>query len=88
MRINVYGEELTDEVEHVTKKVYDDKFGDRTFHGVRLFLKSPDELHDDPEDDDRSAITLWVKEGDQDGIDTLDSVLHRLARLATEIQPF
>jgi len=60
MRINVYAEELTDEVELVTKKVVDDKFGERTFYGVRVYLASPNVLHDDPEDDDRSAITFWV----------------------------
>lgn len=60
MRINVYAEELTDEVELVTKTVTDDKFGERTFYGIRCFLASPDVLHADPEDDDRSAITYWV----------------------------
>lgn len=60
MRINVYAEELTEETEVVTKHVDDEQFGPRTFYGVRFYLKSPDELHADPEDDDRSAITLWV----------------------------
>lgn len=60
MRINVYAEELTEETELVTKTVNDEKFGERTFYGVRFYLKSPVELHDDPEDDDRSAITIWV----------------------------
>lgn len=60
MRINVYAEELTDEVEIIEKPVYDVQFGDRTFYGVRVYLKSPEELHTGPDDDDRSAITLWV----------------------------
>lgn len=60
MRINVYAEEMTDEVETVIKKVSDKKFGDREFYGFRFYLKSPEELHADPVDDDRSAITLWV----------------------------
>lgn len=60
MRLNVYAEELTAETELVTKTVTDEKFGTRTFYGVRFYLKSPPELHDDPADDDRSAITLWV----------------------------
>lgn len=60
MRINVYAEELTAETELVTKTVHDDKFGTRTFYGVRMYLASPDVLHADPEDDDRSAITIWV----------------------------
>lgn len=60
MRINVYAEEITDEVTVVTKDVTDEKFGDRTFYGIRAFLLSPDVLHRDPADDDRSAITYWV----------------------------
>lgn len=60
MRINVYAEELTDVTELVTKTVTDAKFGTRTFYGVRFYLESPAVLHADPDDDDRSAITLWV----------------------------
>ena len=60
MRINVYGEELTDECAVVSKVVTDNQFGTRTFYGVRVFLKSPDVLHDEAEDDNRSAITFWV----------------------------
>jgi hypothetical protein len=56
MRINVYAEELTDEVEIVKKKIKDG----REFLAVRLYLKSAKELHATPSDDDRSAITFWV----------------------------
>jgi hypothetical protein len=69
VRVNVYAEEITGETELVTKKVTDDTFGTRTFYGVRFFLASPDVLHDEPDDDDRSAITLWVpwtREGGHD----------------------
>lgn len=58
MRINVYAEELTNDIEIVRKSPAN--VPGETFCGVRMFLKSPDELHDDPNDDDRSAITLWV----------------------------
>lgn len=61
MRINIYAEELTSEIEIVTKTVNDDKFGERTFYGFRIFLVSPDVLHHSKKDDDRSAITFWVK---------------------------
>lgn len=60
MRINVYAEELTDEVEIVTKDVTDERFGERTFYGLRVYLKSPPELHAHRDDDDRSAITFWI----------------------------
>lgn len=69
MRINVYAEELTSEVEIVSKEVTDEKFGTRKFYGVRFYLKSPPELHSDPEDDDRSAITFWVPWTRLDGHD-------------------
>lgn len=66
MRINVYAEELTTETEVVTKTVTDDEFGERVFYGIRVFLKSPDALHHSEEDDDRSAITFWLRWGRRD----------------------
>ena len=48
MRINVYSQELTDEV---TGLVY---------HAVQLILHSSDRLHQTPDDDDRSAVTFWL----------------------------
>jgi hypothetical protein len=67
MRINVYAEEMTTETELVSKEVVDEEFGARTFYGIRMFLKSPSELHHSDEDDDRSAITFWVKWTRKDG---------------------
>lgn len=61
MRINVYAEEITDEVEVVTKEVEDNEFGKRVFFGLRFFLKSPPDLHHSEEDDDRTAITMWLR---------------------------
>jgi hypothetical protein len=60
VRINVYSQELTSEVMLVTKTGTDDEGKTVTFTGVRLMLASPDALHHAPEDDDRSAITLWL----------------------------
>lgn len=60
MRINIYAEEISGETQLVTKTVTDEKFGERTFYGIRVWLHSPSQLHSDPEDDDRSAITFWV----------------------------
>lgn len=58
MRINVYAEELTYDVDIVRKSP--DNHPDVTFRGVRMYLDSPSSLHDDDDDDDRSAITIWV----------------------------
>lgn len=57
MRINVYAEELPDN--RRVKRVETIADTGRTFYGARIFLKSPDELHDDGDDDDRSAVTFW-----------------------------
>jgi hypothetical protein len=58
MRINVYAEELTSDraVERVSTTVKDTG---RTYFGARIYLQSPDALHDRDGDDDRSAITFW-----------------------------
>lgn len=55
MRINVYAEEMTSEAEIVKKTV-----NQQLFYGIRVYLKSPKELHYGTSDDDRSAITFWV----------------------------
>jgi hypothetical protein len=57
MRINVYSQELTKELQQVNKTAQDTGI---TYHGVRMFLASPDVLHHTAEDDDRSAITFWI----------------------------
>jgi hypothetical protein len=57
VRINVYAEELPDE--RAVERVETTAKTGRTYFGARLYLKSPEALHDDPEDDDRSAITFW-----------------------------
>lgn len=56
MRINIYSQELTKEVSHVSKKA-DTGI---VYHGVRIYLASPDILHHTDADDDRSAITFWI----------------------------
>ena len=56
MRINVYSQELTDEVILIEK-------GSNTgivYHAAQLLLHSSDKLHHPPEDDDRSAVTFWL----------------------------
>lgn len=55
MRLNIYSEELTPRVEHVEKEA-----NGKIFHGVRFYLKSPEELHHTADDDDTSAVTFWA----------------------------
>lgn len=56
MRINVYSQELTDEVEFVSQ----DSNTGVVYHAARLLLHSSDKLHHPPMDDDRSAVTFWL----------------------------
>lgn len=56
MRINVYSQELTDEVK-VIEKVSNTGL---TYSAVQLMLHSSPMLHHPPADDDRSAVTFWL----------------------------
>lgn len=56
MRINVYSQELTDEVQ-VEEKVSNTGL---IYSAVRMILHSSPMLHHPPHDDDRSGITFWL----------------------------
>lgn len=60
MRVNVYSQELTGDIERVTKLGTDKAGMPAQFHAIRLYLHSAQELHHTPEDDDRSAVTIWL----------------------------
>lgn len=56
MRINVYSQEITDEV------ISFEKFSNTglVYSAVQLMLHSSPMLHHPPKDDDRSAVTFWL----------------------------
>lgn len=56
MRVNVYSQELTDEVVQVEKSSNTGV----TYHAAQFILHSSEKLHHPPMDDDRSAITFWL----------------------------
>jgi hypothetical protein len=56
MRVNVYSQELTNEVLHVEKPSNTGV----TYHAAQLVLQSSPALHHPPMDDDRSAVTFWL----------------------------
>ena len=56
MRINVYSQELTNEVILVAKE----SNTGITYHAAQLVLHSSPMLHHPPMDDDRSAVTFWL----------------------------
>jgi hypothetical protein len=60
MRVNVYSQELTSEIEMVLKVGKNDEGNHTTFEGVRWYLHSSEYLHHSLDDDDRSAITIWL----------------------------
>lgn len=68
MRVNVYTEEMllreqgpTPRFEIVTATYVNSRTGaEMTNYGLRIYLKSPPQLHYvPPRDDDRSAVTFW-----------------------------
>lgn len=56
MRLNVYSQELTDEVLLLEKPSNTGV----TYHAAQLVLHSSPMLHHPPHDDDRSAVTFWL----------------------------
>jgi len=56
MRINVYSQELTNEVVTIAKESNTGV----VYHAAQLILHSSERLHHPPQDDDRSAVTFWL----------------------------
>lgn len=56
MRLNVYSQELTDDYRLVQQEANTGL----VYSAVRWFMKSAPELHTGVDDDDRSAITIWL----------------------------
>ena len=56
MRINVYSQELTSEVNVLEKE----SNTGLVYSAVQLMLHSSPMLHHPPHDDDRSAVTFWL----------------------------
>ena len=61
MRINVYSQELTDEV-NVIEKTSNTGL---TYSAVQIMLHSSPMLHHPPKDDDRSAVTFWLPKSEE-----------------------
>ena len=80
VRINVYSQELTRDVEIVSKPA-DTGI---VYHGVRIYLASPDVLHHTPGDDDRSAITFWIPNAARFSREDLARVFDRMAELVRD----
>lgn len=82
MRINVYSQELTNEVATVEKR----SNTGLTYSAVQLMLHSSERLHHPPQDDDRSAVTLWLPRS-AERREELARTLERMAQLVREARP-
>ena len=56
MRVNIYSQELTEEVQLIHKE----SNTGLVYSAVQLMLHSSERLHHPPKDDDRSAVTIWL----------------------------
>jgi len=82
MRINVYSQELTDEVLLIEK-------GSNTgitYHAAQLVLHSSPLLHHPPHDDDRSAVTFWLPKS-QSRREQMALAFERIAKIFREAPP-
>lgn len=82
MRINVYSQELTDEI-NVIEKVSNTGL---TYTAVQLMLHSSEKLHHPPQDDDRSAVTIWLPRS-RARRNALSATLRRMALAVDNAQP-
>lgn len=74
MRINVYSQALTDEVQ-IEEKMSNTG---TIYTAVRIMLHSSPVLHHLPQDDDRSGITFWLPRSKQRRLD-LAATFRRMA---------
>ncbi|UYA98816.1 hypothetical protein P9A53_gp72 [Xanthomonas phage vB_Xar_IVIA-DoCa6] len=72
MRVNVYSQELTSEVNLVQKE----SNTGLVYSAVQLMLHSSDKLHHPPADDDRSAITIWLPKSPERREELAMALLH------------
>lgn len=82
MRINVYSQELTNEVGLIQKQ----SNTGLVYSAVQLMLHSSTMLHHPPNDDDRSAVTLWLPKSSYRR-ESLARTLEEMARLVRSAPP-
>lgn len=82
MRINVYSQELTNEVILVAKESNTEV----TYHAAQLILHSSERLHHPPQDDDRSAVTFWLPKS-QERREEMAKAFERIAEIFRTAPP-
>ena len=81
MRINVYSQELTNEVIQVEKV----SNTGRKYYAAQIILHSSKHLHHPPEDDDRSAVTFWLPKS-KDRCYEMAKAFERVAKIFRDSQ--
>lgn len=76
MRVNIYSQELTNEVLHIEKE----SNAGITYHAAQLIMHSSERLHHPPADDDRSAVTFWLPKSD-DRREEMAKAFERIAEI-------
>jgi hypothetical protein len=56
MRINIYSQEITSDVQRLEKK----SNTGLVYSAIQFMLHSSEKLHQSPGDDDRSAVSFWL----------------------------
>lgn len=79
MRINVYSQELTEEV-HRVSKISNTGI---EYVAVQFVLHSSPMLHHPPEDDDRSAVTFWLPKSSR-GLEQFMVALNKAWTIVTD----
>ena len=82
MRINVYSQELTDEIQVEEKRSNTGLI----YSAVRLMLHSSERLHHPPADDDRSGVTFWLPKS-AERRENLAQTFERMAKAVREAAP-
>ena len=82
MRINVYSQELTDEVNVIEKE----SNTGLVYTAVQIMLHSSPLLHHPPKDDDRSAVMFWLPES-KHRREALAAAFERMAAEVRDARP-
>lgn len=82
MRINVYSQEITDELQTIEKE----SNTGLTYSAVQFMLHSSRMLHHPPHDDDRSAVTFWLPKS-AERRESLASTFERAAAAVRAARP-
>jgi len=81
VRINVYSQELTDEVIEISKV----SNTGIEYKAVQFVLHSSPMLHHPPQDDDRSAVTFWLPQS-ATGLRRFEDALFKALRHVGELR--